>query len=294
MKDALVFCANGAYAGPLGTTLISLKDNSPAIYERCDKIVYDGGINDTDRETLLKICPELQFIEYGKGDFLSDIILYTAKTSNQYYFLGKIYMLELLKKYEHVIHLDTDIVVVDELAELLDMDYDIAAAINTPTKVSLKKTGAIPEGGKDWPILFGGIVAYSNKINKFDINSEKLTDYFWKTINWLTSIEEQIISYMGYINDMKLLILDRDTWIAPTWASDMQKSKIIHFISMRKAKPWKDPLVYTAYPEWQHCYHKWIRNGGEPFLQFSNVDFTVPNKLYMILEKYAKSIASSD
>lgn len=288
-KNAIVFCINDAYTGQLGTTLLSLKDNSPLLYEQCDKIVYNDGIAENNVNILKKICPELKFLDLDKDNSVPKIIIDKHREWNCLYVIDKLCMLDLLDDYEHVIHIDTDTVIVKELAALLEADYDVAAAINDPEKATLRITGAIPDGAPDYPIVFGAIMAFSASIRNYGIKSESLLEYYTSFKTVPVGIEESLISYMCYNNKMNLLILDRDLWIAPTWAYNEEKTKIIHFKSFRNAKPWKDPLVYAAYPEWRHYYRKWLMAGGSPFLQFKDTDFIHPNTIYCILSEYAKS-----
>lgn len=285
MKNALVFCVNDTYAAALGATLLSLQDRSPLLYGASDKIVYYlDEISEENRKILCRICPELQFISYEEQRVFPREVMEVYKNVMFRYCFNKFFMYDLLDKYEHVIHMDTDIIVLAELIDLVNMDYDIAAVVLSPAHVSLKKMNMLPENEPDFPIVFGALISFASSMRKYDINPEKLAKYHEIVKDGtLGNIDERLMTWMTYANKMNFLILDRDIWCAPLFAVDILKTRTMHYIHHGNVKPWANPAIYASFTEWKHYYLKWLQYGGQPALQFDKPELSDPRKLYALL-----------
>lgn len=107
---------------------------------------------------------------------------------------------KLIKEYKTIIHLDVDIIITDNLYELLELDYDIAAAQNNCGWYH-SVTGSIPEH----KYMNAGFHAI--KSERFVTLWKEMSKMYWSYNNL---VEQDLMNQCAFYGGFNVLVLDED------------------------------------------------------------------------------------
>lgn len=286
-KNAIMMSFNDPYTFTAANVMLSIKENSPKVFDMCEFIIYHNGITKINQETLLKIKREISFIEMSR-DLPS--ILYTHHTLHLWgeYILQKFHSFELLKTYKRILWIETDIYVSGELDYLFDASFDIAY-----------KPGGGGGGQRAYPHLLKNkednplgphcaVVVFNDSLLKFNIGLEEMSARAYEVMKDNKrggSIDETFLSYLVYYYNMDLLCL------TPKYNANLPfnpygvfNTAIQHFGG--KYKPWKEDYIYRMFPKWSDNYFKFIELGGGNYPKFDDINNFFGNEYSMDVLRY--------
>lgn len=260
MDKAIVFSINNDYSFALANVLMSLKDNSECIYNTSDFIVYHDGVSDNNQQLLKKICKNINFINFTQESKLP-VEIYNHPHMNKWgkFIYQKLNCFELVSRYEHVLWLDADILISGDISDIFTCNTDMAWRNVVAWKH--KDIYKDKEHIADFPCCHAGVIYFNKSItNKVSYN-DILNSYNTVKDGIKGGIDERILTHIAFSKkfNIKSLPIEYNSWLT---YRNIDNAKIIHFVDNIEPKPWKNSIVYAAFPEWGHYYKQWIKMGG--------------------------------
>ncbi|WP_096017839.1 glycosyltransferase [Campylobacter lanienae] len=299
-KTAIMLAANENYATFLANVIIGLKRYSKNVVER---IIVFHDLEDETMKKINSIWPnKLKFIKYGLDEFRVDFGMDTDIPLQRFSHLiyAKFYIFNIVKDYEQVIWLDSDVLVWDKIDNLLlDSDVEVMARkgyLGTAKPLMERYYKIMNESchiPNDHIFIKEGVVALNssilNRISNNDLTKECFTIlqnlYKYKIVNGNGTGTDFIPLNVVVIKHS----LKSKGWdgLADTWQHEYgSKSSIIHMSG--GGKPWKSPFDFFSYQEW-HVNHKiWtkIYHGSDTLkLNKINVKLETNQDLFMLIRR---------
>lgn len=272
MNKAIVFSIDNNYVFALAVALISLKNNSENIFNTSDFFIYYNNLTEKNQNLLKSICKNINFIDFSKNhEFPNEIYEHPHINKWGAFIYQKFYCFNLVERYDHVLWLDADILILSNIDQIFKYDVDIAwrKAYYTSNDIFNNELKLKEE----FPTCNGGVLCFNKSIAK-KISNNDILDAYRKVKNGVKGgIEERILAYLAFVKKLKIKLLSSEynEWVTN---SSIDKARIIHFVecaSLSSSKPWKNPIVYTTFPEWGEYYKQWIKIGGTgPITDFNN------------------------
>lgn len=257
-KNAILMAISDNYSFAAANVMLSIRDNSPRIFNECDFLIYHNGICEENRRALLRIKANTKFIL--KDDWLPPNVREFCGI-NQIFCFIRLECFKLIETYKKILWLDTDTYVSKPLDYLFEADYDVAfrPTINWEGRDIyphlLKDPADMPLG------VHGGVVAFSDRLERYHITRKTMEELGERFVNvsprW--NMDEKFLSYLIYYYDMNILKLPLE-WNVWVGYPNIQEAVVQHFIG--DEKPWKQPFVFRAFPRWAVNYYKFIEYGG--------------------------------
>lgn len=259
----ICFSANDKYAPLLSVELESIiEHSSPNL--NYDIVILTTGINDENQFMLLsQIINHANFsirfvnvgpVVYGYNFYLDTRLTNTKYTSEIYF---RILVPTIMEKYDYVIFCDADLVVLDDIAKLLDNDYSqnflggvrdyegIANCYNNNyerTKYRINELGI-----KQFEnYIASGVLVFNNqKFNeKFSekqllelATSKKWSQYDQDLLNYICNGDVKIIdAKWNYVEDIDNIYHSLPDKLLSEFEESEKEPKIIHYSGGRK--PW--------------------------------------------------------
>lgn len=126
---AICFSANDNYIPLLATTIVSIIENSNSS-KNYDIVVLMTSISDENQVNILKLIaskPNFSIRFVNVGQYVFGYNFYTESDPTNTKFTNEIYyrvlVPSLMPSYDHVIFCDADLVVLDDIAKMLDYNY---------------------------------------------------------------------------------------------------------------------------------------------------------------------------
>lgn len=270
-KNAIYMTLSDNYSFAAANLIMSIRDNSPKVFDACDLILYHNGICEQNQKALRRIRDDITFLPMSDDIPKITEAIYSNSDKNAQYGLEKLHGFDLLRDYERLLWFETDIFVSKPVDYLLELEADIAfwpygegSGQFFPTL--LKKPSDNP------PLCQGGVTVLCNSINRFGLDHDTLkqrSDEFKAVIRGgEASIEEKLISYLVYYYDMKYVTLPKEYNATLYFLVKSHETKVFadarvqHFAAGKYAKPWENDMIYRAFPKWAFNYFKFIEMGG--------------------------------
>lgn len=269
-KYAVVLSINDSYCFLAANLLFSLHENSIETFKQIDVIIYSNDLQEKNKEVLKKIKKEIHFKEIS-NPFAEQLCNHPHVKKWGCYILQKLHIFELLQteRYKKIVFLDVDMYVAQNINELFENDdYDIAFRANSWSGLDVYPH-LKDERKPNVPMFNGGVVVFNSSLNRFGINVQKINDRARELLGNNTSlgrggIEEILLSYMCYYYEMRYKKLPSKFNLAVD-DQNVCKAAIVHFSGPGNRKPWKNGIVYRAFPKWFCNYKKFIEFGGENY-----------------------------
>lgn len=273
----ICFSANDAYVPMLATEIVSIIDHATD-KNNYDIVILTTGISDENKVKLYSLIAKhpnfaIRFVDvspyiYGYNFYLESDITNT-KYSSEIYF--RVLAPAIMKDYPYVIFLDADLVVLEDIAKLLDYDYSdvmigavrdyegIANCYNNNyerTKYRINELGI-----KNFNNYFvsGVIVMNIAKFNEeFSYNdllnlavSKQWKQYDQDLLNFLCNESVKIVdAEWDFVEDINNIYKSLPKELFEEYEKSEKSPKIIHYSGGRK--PWIRTSKYTK-PFWQYA-----------------------------------------
>lgn len=255
-KTAIVFAINDAYAFCLYVSICSLIKNSPLLVNQSNIFIYTHKVSDRNKKTLSSLN-NVNIIDYEFPLPIqeTEVIKIFSLASFARYECFK-----LLKNYEKIIYLDSDILIQKELISVFDLIKDSGIGlIKEKTNVELFSE-RIGNYDLTKTTFNSGFIVLNNKLK---VNFDEMLDFCYKaTVQYSQYIylpDQAIINYaiqQFNINPTKLEMI----YNMPASLSNkiLKEATIIHSTGHRKF--WN----YYYFNDFYKYYKQWITNGGTP------------------------------
>lgn len=252
----------------IGNLLVQLVETNEGLFD--EAIIYYDKIDENDMYLMNKIMP-CRFIHF-QYDLPKEVKELPAFKKFSPLMFSRYFMFDLLKEYETVTWLDTDILICGKLDNIIKMAKigGMSANFEDPKNKSYKQTDTVktsfinPLNNYDMNKynMSSGLITVSDNLPNF----EKMTKWcFDKTIELANNL---VLPDQGVLNiliqefniNVKCVGENGAYCFYPTYKRDASKAKIVHSWGARKF--WKSWYLYNQYPKWKEYYQKWIKMGG--------------------------------
>lgn len=264
-KNAIMLSFSDNYTYAAANLILSVRDNSPKVFEECDLIVYYDDLSEQNRGVLLKIRPGIRFIamEHDLPAFL-----YERGQRTGPYIFQKFYLFDLLKdEYRRIVWLDSDIYVNGGIDYLFEVECDLAFHcyhIKDPERrrsINTKRFGRLVAGHEDRPhILNEGVIVFNDSVNRFNITRQdvcRLAEDLSTVKTTYGAIDGTVTAYIAYHYEMECARLP-DEYNMRTMDTNLRDSRILHFEA--PIKPWSRECL--LFPSWYKNHQEYIELGG--------------------------------
>lgn len=262
----------------LANMIIGIERHSPNLVDQY-VVLHDASevFDENDLKALSKLTNKVSFypIDFDKRYKLPNLKILNGEHSYNKIIFAKYFVFDLLKYYKHVLWLDTDMLVVDDISEI----FKIEGAAWRPVTFNAQKrceyiknfvTKNYPNAAMDDNLLpppSGGLVYVTDTIE----NYEGLTDQCFNILyNCYRSAEkitramdELVVGIINYSHNLKARKLERKFNSVPE-SQDSSGAVIVH--SFGKTKFWNSEERYLEYSEWGQNNNKWIHLGGRDII----------------------------
>ena len=274
-ERAVVFIVNSQYLFALSAIMINLQSLKTRCYDNI--IVYSSDLSRVDKDKILQIESDVQFIDYSYDDWLSDhkapesALAKNFMEKYSHLAWSKYKVFEQLEYYKKILFLDLDILIKRDLMPIFQIQTGIAwrSGQNFHGKFGDKKSllDKISHIPKDYPSPNGGLIYatdsfdYKKFIRDARLFTTECLDYF------ASALDELAIAWATYNNHVQLTQLNEMEFntIPSSYALT---TRLIHF--MGEEKIWNHRLLQLVFPEWMEYYKKSINING---LQSDKVKF---------------------
>ena len=204
-ENAIFFAINDGYSFALANVLMSMKKNSPNIFDKTDIICYNTDLTDKNKELLKKIYKEIIFEDIVLSDTLSVLTKNKRVMKWGIYIIVKFFGFELVKKYKRVLHLDADILVKGDLNKFFELDVDMAWRKILAWNPQEIMRDCLDNPSDSITAPSGGVIYFTDKLNRFNIKEKNIMEAFEKIKHCKRGgIDELVIGYLAYKYNMKI------------------------------------------------------------------------------------------
>jgi lipopolysaccharide biosynthesis glycosyltransferase len=259
----ICFSANDKYVPLLSVEIASILDHSTPD-KNYDIVVLTTGISDENQFNLLSQIKQypnfsLRFVNVGPAvygyNFYLETRLTNTKYSSEIYF--RILAPSIMQDYDYVIFCDADLVVLDDIAKLLEYDYSqnllgavrdyegIANCYNNNYERTKYRITELGIKSFDNYFVSGLIVLNIKKINEnysekelLDLAvSKKWTQYDQDLLNFICKDDVKIIdAKWNFVEDIDNIYHSLPTHLLKEYEESEKNPKVIHYSGNRK--PW--------------------------------------------------------
>ena len=197
------------------------------------------------------------------------------------YTIAKLFGFHLVRNYNNVLFLDTDILINDDISSVFEINEEMAwrKVIGWNPQENFKNL--LDKGNKKISACNGGVILLTDKLNKYNITDTDIIKAY-EAVKDLErgGLDEDITAYLVYKNRIKLKELDISFNCPAAYCVPYEKEnlrfinllkaknisagsdnlkenvKIIHLVDSRgiTTKPWKSLASYLYFKEWAENY----------------------------------------
>ena len=264
---AVVMGITGNWAFAAGTVLLSLLRHNPNL--NADIIVFcDGALPTADARILQDMGAQLVPFTPVQAELTHEALSVFSPLS-----LAKFHCFDLLRHYESVVWLDSDILVQDELEELFAFG-PLALALEDPefsdppgakpAQINLHGTVQDFDGGAD--NLNSGIIVFRHELPAPGKLRQMCLDFVCRHGTLLRYPDQAAFNALAQLlrqQDAHCVQLLPQRFNAHPRNPAATFAPVVHAFGAYKL--WNDGLTATCFPEWQRDYARWQRLGGSPY-----------------------------
>ena len=263
-KCAVIFAATADYIFAVANMIIGLNKHSPKLAD--EYIIFHNDFSRDDQEKLKSLDNRCTFRHYSTEYVLSRIglesnYLYQLLTRYSHSLFAKFEMFDLLKDFNSVLYLDSDMLVTSDISAIFDYE---PMAWRTARDPVYEKMSCSMEGFSDIPASAicpnGGLVFVTDKLQ-----FEGMTDDIYKIAAQLIASERCATideTAYGIVCSRKNIAVKS---LPLTYNDPGKANKAIIHHAMGLHKFWNNSLMMLFYPEWQHNNEKWESLGGRQY-----------------------------
>lgn len=264
---AVVMGITGNWAFAAGTVLLALRRHNPAL--NADIIVFcDDALPASDARILQDMGAQLVPFAPVAAELTPEALSVFSPLS-----LAKFHCFDLLRHYESVVWLDSDILVQDGLEELFACG-PLALALEDPEfsdppgakPASINTHGPVQDfdGGAD--NLNSGVIVFRNDLPAPQTMRQMCLDFVCRHGTLLRYPDQAAFNALA----QRLLRQEPPcVQLLPQRFNAHPRNPAATFAPVVHAfgayKLWNDGLTATCFPEWQRDYARWLRLGGSPY-----------------------------
>ena len=265
---AVVMGITGNWAFAAGTVLLALRRHNPAL--NADIIVFcDDALPASDARILQDMGAQLVPFAPVAAELTPEALSVFSPLS-----LAKFHCFDLLRHYESVVWLDSDILVQDGLEELFACG-PLALALEDPefsdppgakpAQINLHGTVQDFDSGAD--NLNSGVIVFRNDLPAPENLRQMCLDFVCRHGTLLRYPDQAAFNALAQrllrqeppcVQQLPQRFNAHPRNPAATYAP------VVHAFGAYKL--WNDGLTATCFPEWQRDYARWLRLGGSPYV----------------------------
>ena len=264
---AVVMGITGNWAFAAGTVLLALRRHNPDL--NADIIVLcDGSLPSEDVRILQDLGAQLVPFTPVDATLTEEALSVFSPLS-----LAKFHCFDLLRHYESVVWLDSDILVQDSLEELFAFG-PLALALEDPefsdppgakpAQINLHGPVQDFDGGAN--NLNSGIVVFRNDLPEPETLRQLCLDFVCAHGTLLRYPDQAAFNALA---QQLLRQAPHCVQLLPQRFNAHPRNPAATFAPVVHAfgayKLWNDGLTATCFPEWQRDYARWLRLGGSPY-----------------------------
>lgn len=258
----------------IGHLLLQIKETNSHLFD--EAIIYYENITKKDQKIMSEIMP-CKFIEY-KYKFPKEIFnLQSFKKFSKLMF-SRYEMFSLLDEYKTVTWIDTDVLIVGKLDNIISkaLEHGMVANFESPRDKSYKHTDIVKTCFKDTFVtnkynlkkynMSSGFISVSDKLSE----RKKYTEWCYKmTTEYSLDLilpDQAILNLFIQEYNIKVEPAGEDGayCVYPYYNRNISNAKIIHAWGSRKF--WNNWYLYLKFKEWAKIYDNWLKLGGSNFL----------------------------
>ena len=264
---AVVMGITGNWAFAAGTVLLALRRHNPAL--NADIIVFcDAALPANDARILQEMGAQLAPFAPLGAELTEEALSVFSPLS-----LAKFHCFDLLRHYESVVWLDSDVLIQDSVEDLFACG-PLGLALEDPQfsdppgakPAQINLHGAVQgfDGGAD--NLNSGIIVFRNDLPQPDALRHMCTDFVCRHGVLLRYPDQAAFNALV---QMLLRQQPQCVQLLPQHFNAHPRNPAAAFAPVVHAfgayKLWNDGLTATCFPEWQRDYARWLRLGGSPY-----------------------------
>ena len=241
-----------------GPVVLNIKKFSPDLAD--DIVIYYDDIAERDREIL-------------KDEFGCRLIPYDCplKTSHkatvalQRFTLLSFSIYEifsLLDEYHHVLWLDSDICIQDDISGILE--YGPVGIRHGGTNLKTALGRSVDPALDDLPTNNTGVVLVTDELPDYHALREQCYFYTEKFVDTLWLPDQAILNYVLLKNNISAANLgDIYNYTIYNPLHSFGKARIFHLAG--EVKFWNHSVLRNMFPVWKECYKEWLDLGGSAY-----------------------------
>jgi len=276
---AIVLAADNNYAFALGVTLLSLKENSPKLFEQAEFIVYTNGLDEANRAALSKIAPNIAIKDFKLPFDASKIPTHNRYTELT---LSRYECFNMLGDYAQVLWLDIDLFIQQEAVDILKFGSTGLALAPDFNWISANFCKAPPKGFDFRRQNYNaGVMLLGDALPKPRLIAEwcyKQTKKYADCLRWP---DQGILNIAAQHFKLQIKELPQ-TFNAQPFNFPVKIKDAIILHAMGENKFWNNYPM----PKWFALHRRWTNLGGQPMPpQKTNLFARTTFKMKLFLEK---------
>lgn len=274
MDYAILMAITGDYAFCAAHTLLTLQRSSPQVFERCDFIICQNGLTQASRRALQKICAgRAQFpqaLTPQDSPWLQAECCRGLSVPAQYG-MESLRGFALIRRYQRVLWLETDLEICQSLEALFKLPGDMAGQFGQrhgrgrgPVSHLLRNPGDDP-----CQFLQGGVIMFTQGLRRLHLTpaalAERAAAYGTHHPGTAVSLVEHFIPYLAYYYQLEITVIPQhfNVIIGSLDYPALAQAAIRHFATTACNKPWDAGHVLHFFPEFARSQAAFRELGGE-------------------------------
>lgn len=265
---AVVMGITGNWAFAAGTVLLALLRHNPAL--NADIIVFcDGALPAEDARILQGLGAQLVPFTPVDAELTDEALSVFSPLS-----LAKFHCFDLLRHYQSVVWLDSDILVQDSLEELFSCG-PLAMALEDPEfsdppgakPAQINLHGPVQDFDSEARNLNSGVIVFRHDLPAPEALRQLCLDFVCAHGTLLRYPDQAAFNALAQMllrQDPHCVQLLPQRFNAHPRNPAATFAPIVHAFGAYKL--WNDGLTATCFPEWQRDYARWLRLGGSPYI----------------------------
>ena len=294
MDYAVLMAVTDDYACCAASTIMSIRDNSPAVFEESDFIIYQTDMCEANIQVLTEICQgRAQFPQALTAEGSPWLVplrkapnctqLLATNQAGSEFGLESLHAFALLGSYQKVLWLESDTYICKPLERLFALECDVAGLFGYkcppggrpgPFTHLLRNPGDNPD-----QFLQGAVILFASSPHSRAITLSQLqaraAEYATTPLIMMGGVIEHLIPYIAYYHKLRTALIpgDCNVTLGQNTLQEFNAAAVQHF-GGGGCKPWRDGHVSLLYPQFMANIQKFRALGG---VSVPEIDRSAPN-----------------